>query len=454
MVENKHAPQKKPTKITFADLIVFAKTHKKLLIGIALVMFACITAIFIISSINAQKAKEITKAQIGKCYMVDCETHVYIYYFQEEGYSELYISYEDEQKKDIQYVYGTLDDIYGDYSFSLSLLGTPRLEFDHSPTPIVLDGNHQIVQYKSGLKWTSISLDEAMAIEKKSYSLYQLTKNCKGSSVGPEEFSKLINGKLEEVADQSYDVASDSEYIDAAKALISQYLKNPNSAIFNSASVVETDQYGRGIVHLNVSAQNSFGGYTRSDYYICIQSVRAGHYTYYQYACYVDSRSQLDSLKMSNSWGKDPTPKYDASEFLLRTSHVGSSIEVSGFVLVPHVYKNSKITYIAYIEQQTGYVLSAEIIFDRAWLGEMDNNEETMLRRAIRGILDSTGNDLISPNYSSVFDIQTGIVENQPVFTKGGLIYQAKEVGGQIHFTCTNASAFGFTETNYWTPAK
>lgn len=79
---------------------------------------------------------------------------------------------------------------------------------------------------------------------------------------------------------------------------------------------------------------------------------------------------------------------------------------------------------------------------------------EIMLRRAIRGILDSTGNNLVSPDYSSAFDIQTGIVKPQPVFTQGGLIYQAKEVGGQIHFTCTNAYAFGFTETNYWTPAK
>ena len=342
MVENKHTPQHKPTKSTSIDLISLAKKHKKLLVGVALVMLICITAIMIISFIHAQKAKEITKAQIGKCYVVDSVTGTYVYYFQEEGYSELYISYEEENAKNIRFVYGSLNEIYGKYSFSLSLLGDPRLEFEYSQTPVVLDDNYQIIQYASGLKWELISLDEAMALEKKSYSLYHLTDNCKGSSVGPEGFSKLINGKLEEVTDQSYDVASNSEYIDAAKALISQYLKNPNSAIFNPAFVVETDQYGRGIVHLNVSAQNSFGGYVRSDYYICIQGIRAGRYTYNQYACYVDSRSLLDYLKTSNSWDKDPTPIYDASDFLLRTSHVEPSIEVAGLVLIPHVYKNDK----------------------------------------------------------------------------------------------------------------
>lgn len=453
-MENTHNQQNNSTKSAYARIKTLAQKHTKLLVGVASVALVCIVAITIISLIHAQKANQITKAQIGKCYVVYSKTDTEVYYFQKEGYSTLYISYEDENAKNIRFVSGSLNEIYGKYSFSLSLMGSPRLEFEYSQIPIVLDDNYQISQYESGVKWTLISLEEARSLEKRSYALYHLTENCKGASIGPEGFSKLINGKLEEVTDRSYDVASNSEYIDAAKALISQYLKNPNSAIFNSASVVATDQYGRGIVHLNVSAQNSFGGYVRSDYYVCIQGIRAGRYTYNQYACYVDSKNLLDYLKTSNSWGKDPTPIYDASDFLLRTSHVEPSIEVSGLVLIPHVYKNDKTTYIAYIEQQTGYVLSAEIIFDRAWLDEMDFNSEIMLRRAIHGILDSTGNNLVSPDYSGAFDVQTGIVTTQPVFTQGGLIYQAKEVGGQIHFTCTNASAFGFTETNYWTPAK
>lgn len=453
-MENTHNQQNNSTKSAYARIKTLAQKHTKLLVGVTSAALVCIVAITIISFIHAQKAEKITKAQIGKCYVVDYVTGMYVYYFQEEGYSELYISYSDEQSKNIAFVYGSLNEIYGKYSFSLSLLGNPRLEFEYSQIPIVLDDNYQIIQYASGLKWKLISLEEARALEKKSYSLYHLAENCKGASIGPEGFSKLINGKLKEVTDRSYDVASNSEYIDAAKALISQYLKNPNSAIFNSASVVATDQYGRGIVHLNVSAQNSFGGYVRSDYYICIQGVRSGRYTYNQYACYVDSRNLLDYLKTSNSWGKDPTPKYDASEFLLRTSHTEPNIEVSGLVLVPHVFKNNTITYIAYIEPQTGYILSAEIVFDRTLLDQMDYNQEIMLRRAIQGILDSTGNDLVSPDYSEAFDIQTGIVKTQPVFTQAGLIYHAKESGGKVYFSCTNASAFGFTETNYWTPVK
>ena len=80
---------------------------------------------------------------------------------------------------------------------------------------------------------------------------------------------------------------SDSMYIACAKDLISDTLKNPYSAIFSSTRLVAKDNYGRGIVYLEVTATNSFGAYVTEKYYVCVKNVTSdGKYTHSTVAAY------------------------------------------------------------------------------------------------------------------------------------------------------------------------
>ena len=65
----------------------------------------------------------------------------------------------------------------------------------------------------------------------------------------------------------------DKLYINAAEDFISRILKNPYSATLQEAYVVEKDNYGRAIVYIDITAENSFGGTVRNQFYVCILEV-------------------------------------------------------------------------------------------------------------------------------------------------------------------------------------
>ncbi len=67
--------------------------------------------------------------------------------------------------------------------------------------------------------------------------------------------------------------SKDRLYINAAEDFISRILKNPYSATLQEAYVVEKDDYGRAIVYIDITAENSFGGTVRNQFYVCILEV-------------------------------------------------------------------------------------------------------------------------------------------------------------------------------------
>lgn len=100
---------------------------------------------------------------------------------------------------------------------------------------------------------------------------------------------------------------SDSDYISSAETVIAEQLKNPSTATFNEAKVIEKDAYGRAIVYIDVSAQNGFGGWVRDEYYVCIQSVKKdGTFTYKSYFNSVNDAMLYDTLKSANDFGVAP----------------------------------------------------------------------------------------------------------------------------------------------------
>ena len=97
----------------------------------------------------------------------------------------------------------------------------------------------------------------------------------------------------------------DDHYYEAAKAIISERLKNPATAVYNDAGIYEKDDYGRVIVYMDVSAQNGYGGYTRYDWWVCITGMDAdGNYSYNKYFSDTTERGSLELLKSMNNFGE------------------------------------------------------------------------------------------------------------------------------------------------------
>lgn len=96
----------------------------------------------------------------------------------------------------------------------------------------------------------------------------------------------------------------DAAFVNAAKDLICNNLKNPDSAVFNDAYIVEKDSYGRAIVYIDVTSENSFGGAARDVRYVCIQSVDSdGTYTYKEgLSISSDGSAYLNILKELNNF--------------------------------------------------------------------------------------------------------------------------------------------------------
>lgn len=105
----------------------------------------------------------------------------------------------------------------------------------------------------------------------------------------------------------------DKQYLSAAEDFICKILKNPYSATLHDSYVVEKDGYGRAIVYLDVTAENSFGGTVRNKFYVCILEVdNNGGYRHngeFSYCEIPDIGSASDIgltyLKEINNWG-DP----------------------------------------------------------------------------------------------------------------------------------------------------
>ena len=100
--------------------------------------------------------------------------------------------------------------------------------------------------------------------------------------------------------------SKDDLYINAAEDLIYNSLKNPYSATLHESYIVEKDDYGRAIVYLDITAENSFGGMVRSEYYVCIHEAKSdGTYRHNGSLSYCEANNiNLEYLKEINGFGE------------------------------------------------------------------------------------------------------------------------------------------------------
>ncbi|MBO5745505.1 MAG: hypothetical protein J6S13_00255 [Clostridia bacterium] len=98
----------------------------------------------------------------------------------------------------------------------------------------------------------------------------------------------------------------DYYYVSAAKQAVADEMVNPSGASYNSSYVVEKDGYGRAIVYLDVSYQNSKGNISRDELYVCIIKKNDGKFYWRDYGlAYCSANNwQLSILKNGNNWGK------------------------------------------------------------------------------------------------------------------------------------------------------
>ncbi len=161
------------TKRSFLQMMGdIGKKYKKLFICIGIVALIFLAVIVIVSQIHAEKAMDLTKAQIGKCYMETQDEYTTIHYFTSDGAARFFVHYEDGK---VGFVTGSVDEVTDQYHFKISLWGTPYLIYTNSVTPAIFDENGDIIKY--GFPWQRISLEEAREFEQKCYEEYAL-KNC------------------------------------------------------------------------------------------------------------------------------------------------------------------------------------------------------------------------------------------------------------------------------------
>lgn len=121
-----------------------------------------------------------------------------------------------------------------------------------------------------------------------------------------ERYNVIVKDGVE--ADVSVSKASDSDYINAAKTLVANSLRFPDTVAYKKATMTEKDSYGRAIVFLDYTAENALGMALRSAGYFFINSCDASRgtfdYNMFDYRC--ESAEYIDLFKEANDFGVNP----------------------------------------------------------------------------------------------------------------------------------------------------
>ena len=241
---------------------------------------------------------------------------------------------------------------------------------------------------------------------------------------------------------------SDSDYISCAKTLINKALKNPSTAQYNSASVYEKDSYGRAIVYLDVSAQNSFGGWVRSEYYVCIQSYKSdGTFTYSSSVPYVDEKSSYNILVMMNDFGEDPADEELEGLLFEYADYVrtGETIVVTPTQSL-ECYKLSFDygTQYVYVDSSTNKVISVKTTFKNT-SGNFEKCEK--ICAASIAALTDTSMSSAKANAANVINLSNFTPTSNSVYFNDGFVY---DYGAGISVTLADED--NFKGGLYWTP--
>ena len=233
--------------------------------------------------------------------------------------------------------------------------------------------------------------------------------------------------------------ANDEEYISAAKTLMDKNLKNPSTATYNSASVVERDSYGRGIILLDVSSQNGFGGWVREEYYVCITGFQSENYfEYNNIFCY---GTDLEFLKLVNEFGVNPKDK-ELEGYLMEETDIvdlGNHIYNSEIRVYQYYFDNTMLEI--YVDNRDNLVHSVMVKSNSYDLNEV-------ICAAISALGDISFNETIEFLTSLNTTEKTNKIEK---YEKGILYERCFETDG-YYTIATIVAQEDYRKKDYWTP--
>ena len=199
-MENNEEQKTTPKRNVFKNVIAFLKAHKRFTVTMVASIIVIAICITVITVLHSAQAKRIEQAQVGMCYITNYQLvdshYTEIWYFQEAGYSKLFISYADATRQTVDFLTGSLKEIYGEYSVKISLFGQPSLN-----TVDIEVNDEMVITNYFGEVWTPISLEEALAIEAESNEQYALTtcEHIFGTAQVIEESTCSSNGKQKQI---------------------------------------------------------------------------------------------------------------------------------------------------------------------------------------------------------------------------------------------------------------
>jgi len=158
----------------------------------------------------------------------------------------------------------------------------------------------------------------------------------------------------------------------------------------------------------------------------------------------------LDSL---NSELEPPSSEYDPSPFIPEETVQDTSITISGFTVDRYIVKSPKVNYILYIERESNYVVSAEMIIAVDTVLSLKRYGGSMLNNAINGVICATHVPIST--YTEVFDTIDKWVMDTPYFHEDcGFLYHGYSQGDYYLISVTNVKALGLNKDNYWSPIQ
>ena len=268
------------------------------------------------------------------------------------------------------------------------------------------------------------------------------------------EYVSEYNSALRRTVSSSVNTnVSDSDYIGCAKTLINKALKNPSTAQYNSASVYEKDSYGRAIVYLDVSAQNSFGGWVRSEYYVCIQSYASdGTFTYSKTVPYTDDKSNYNILLLMNDFGEDPADE-ELEGMLFEYADFVS--EGPSFAVSPSQSLNCyKLVFdygiqFVYVDTTTNKVVSVQTAFTNT--SGHTSDCEKICAASIAALTD-TSMSTAKENIANVMSFSSFSPTSTPAFYNDGFVYDCAYGFSGVDMAVTIASEDSYKSGLYWSP--
>lgn len=253
----------------------------------------------------------------------------------------------------------------------------------------------------------------------------------------------------------------DEIYIRSAKNIINSELKNPSSATYNNAYVHEKDDYGRAIVFLDVSAQNSLGGYNRNHYYVCIQSINNDNsFTYNSLSSWilVSNPYAYNIFRSMNDFSLSPA-EISIHEMIADVNlvYIHHSIFFQNWQEVfCYSFSTANSTHYVYTNSTNDRIISAQAVFtpsSKAVVGRQD--KESIMTKTCEAVINAMSK--VNGNSSdtildSIINLHEFSPSYNPAMYLDGFVYDCALMYDELSFAVTTLDKTTYDAGHYWTP--